>query len=107
MELKGTYVIETDNGELLHYGSACASKITHKDVSKIKAEVKKIELINEIDTQILSCKTNASKLKLYKKAIKNGVDKLEFFMKYGKCIGEDKFQYYYSFDHLTTLLPKN
>ena len=107
MELKGTYVIETDNGEIQHYGSTCASKITDKDISTIKAEVKKIELINEIDTQIISCKTDASKLKLYKKAMNIGIDKLEFFKKYGKCTGEDKFQYYYSFAHLTTLLPKN
>lgn len=101
MELKGTYVIETDNGEILHYGSTCASKIIDKEISTIKADVKKIELINEIDTQILSCKTDASKLKLYKIAMKGGFDKIEFFKKYGKCTGEDKFQYYYSFAHLT------
>lgn len=84
-ELKGTYCISIDGNEF-YYGSTCASNTINISSDEIKKEVKKIELEKSIKEMVLNAKFEYQQNKVFKLAIKKGINKDEFLLKHGKII---------------------
>ena len=84
-ELKGTYCIYIDGNEF-YYGSTCASNTIKVSSDDIKKEVKKIELEKSINEMVLNAKFEYQQNKVFKLAIKKGITKVEFLLKYGKIV---------------------
>jgi len=83
--LKGTYCISIEGNEL-YYGVSCASNVTKYTTEVIKKEVKKIELEKNIDVLVAGAKNEYQKNKVVKLALKKGINKSDFLLKYGKVI---------------------
>lgn len=86
-ELNGTYCISIDGNEL-YYGVTCATNVTNYTKEVIIKEVKKIEVEKNIDKLVSEAKNEYSKNKVIKTAIKKGITKSEFLLKYGEVIDE-------------------
>jgi len=84
-ELKGTYCISIDGNEF-YYGSTCASNTINVSTDEIKKEVKKINLEKSIDEMVLNAKFKHQQNKVFKLAIKKGINKNNFLLKYGQII---------------------
>ena len=84
-ELKGTYCISIDGNEF-YYGSTCASNTIKVSSDDIKKEVKKIELEKSINEMVLNAKFEYQQNKVFKLAIKKGITKVEFLLKYGEIV---------------------
>lgn len=106
-DLKGTYAIEIEGNEF-YYGSVCASKAINVDVKEIKAEVSKIKLSNDIESEMIIAKSEYAKTLVYKKAISKGISKDEFFLKFGKLDTDfsNQWQNVYTFAHLNHSINK-
>lgn len=85
IRLKGTYCIEIDGNEF-YYGSTCASKNINISSDEIKKEIKKIELYKNIDNLVNEAKTEFLQNKVFKLALKKGINKTDFLLKYGNVI---------------------
>ena len=83
--LKGTYCISIE-GEEFYYGSTCASKIINVSCDEIKKEVKKIELEKNIDELVINAKSQYKQNEALRTAIKKGISKNDFLLKYGEVI---------------------
>lgn len=83
--LKGTYCILID-GEEKYYGSLCATKNSGFSSEVIKAEVKKIDLEKNIDSLVSDAKFEYQQNKVFKFALKKGISKVDFLLKYGKVV---------------------
>lgn len=101
VELKGTYVMEDENLNIFYYGTTCGAKSANYSVKEFNSYVKKIELINKIDTEVSNLKGDGSKMKIYKSAIAKGYNKYDFFKKHGKLIESTPWGGFYLFAHLT------
>lgn len=84
-ELKGTYCILIDGNEF-YYGSTCASNTINISKEEIKKEIKKIELEKLINEMVLNANNEYLKNKVFKLAIKKGINKADFLLKYGEVI---------------------
>ena len=83
--LKGTYCVEIYGNEF-YYGSTCASKNINISSYEIKKEIKKIELYKNIDNLVKEAKTEFLQNKVFKLALKKGINKTDFLLKYGNVI---------------------
>jgi len=86
-ELKGTYCISIDGNEF-YYGVTCAANATNYTTEVIKKKVKKIELEKSINEMVLNAKFEYQKNKVFKLALKKGISKSEFLLKYGSVVDE-------------------
>ena len=86
-ELKGTYCISIEGNEL-YYGVTCAANVTNYTTEVIKKEVKKIELEKNINQLVVEATNEYLKNKVVKTALKKGISKSEFLLKYGEVIDE-------------------
>jgi hypothetical protein len=86
-DLKGTYCISIDGVEL-YYGVSCAANATNYTTEVIKKEVKKIDLEKSIAILVLEASNEYLQNKVFKLAIKKGINKSEFLLKYGVVIDQ-------------------
>jgi len=86
-ELKGTYCISIEGNEL-YYGVTCAANVTNYTTEVIKKEVKKIEIEKNIAELVSEAKYQHLQNKVFKLALKKGISKSEFLLKYGEVIDE-------------------
>ncbi len=84
-ELKGTYCISIDSNEL-YYGVTCAANAVGSTSKDIKEQVKKIDLEKNIHDLVTEATNEYLKNKVIKLALKKGIDKSEFLLKYGKVV---------------------
>jgi hypothetical protein len=83
--LKGTYCISIDGVEL-YFGVSCAANATNYTTEVIKKEVKKIDLEKSIAILVLEASNEYLQNKVFKLAIKKGIDKSDFLLKYGQIV---------------------
>ena len=103
-ELKGTYVMDDNEGNIFHYGSTCGVNAAGLQSAKeLNKEVKKVEISKTIE----SAKGDSQINKFVRNAINKGFfTEEEIFVKHGKMIGESKFELYYKLGSRTFALQK-
>lgn len=104
-ELKGTYCILIEGNEF-YYGSTCASNTINVSTEEIKKQVKKIDLEKNICFLVESAKSEYSKRNVLKLALKKGINKIDFFLKYGVIADENNFGYFYEYANINVWVNK-
>lgn len=101
VNLKGTYVMDDNQGGIFNYGVNCGANAINTSVKDLKKEVKLIQVVENIDQAMMTALTDYSKFKIYKQAISKGYNKENFFEKYGTFSEAFGGKKYYTFTHLT------
>jgi len=101
VNLKGTYVMDDNQGGIFNYGVTCGANAINITVKDLKKEIKLIEAVENTDEAMTTAKTESSKFKVYKQAINKGYNKENFFKKYGTFSEAFGGKKYYTFAHLT------
>jgi len=104
-ELKGTYCILIDGNEY-YYGSTCASNTINISTDEIKKQVKKIDLEKNISILVENANSEYSKKNVLKLALKKGINKIEFFLKYGVIEMESDYGYFYQYANENIFIDK-
>lgn len=106
IELKGTYAIELESGETVYYGTTCGAKALQTTTNEFKAENKKVETIKNFDLAMIEAKSDFKKVDVYKKAIKKGYNKDDFFKKHGELIDSSPWENFYQIAHIVYQIAK-
>jgi len=91
-ELKGTYCMESENGDEFYFGSVCGARAAGITTKTLSSTVKEIELLAEVDIMAKDANYEYAKNKIIKFIEKKKLNVLEFVKKNGVVI-EDALYY--------------
>lgn len=98
-ELKGTYIMDDNEGNIYNYGSTCGVNAAGLKDSK---ELKKAVKVIEFDENFKGLEFDHVKVKQMKAAISKGFyTRDQFFTKFGELDHKTQFGAYYNIAHLS------